>query len=180
MPPNRSASVGLASLAVVFLAACRPGQPCPSCEDAGDDGDETADIPDVAEPIPDLPCDGADLQTDDDNCGECGNECWVNGAGDYRVGGCVDGACGPVWWGKQWLGPDGSSCADVCAETGLSCRADACAGLTGFVCEAAFDAPCDTFTFGSAPFAEVTGSCTEPIDWPEQALGQIKLYCCCG
>jgi len=54
------------------LVACRPGQPCPTC-DADGVGDD--DLPDDGEDIPDLPCGGADLQTDRYNCGTCGKSC---------------------------------------------------------------------------------------------------------
>ncbi len=73
----------LAVLALgLVLAACRPGQPCPSCED------DEAELGDVADVPADLPCGGADLQTDDFNCGECGNICTVKADGtDYEAGG---------------------------------------------------------------------------------------------
>jgi len=90
----------------IFLAlaalACRPPQPCDEgCEDGADDVSEDSDLP----ALTDLPCGGADLMTDDLNCGSCGNECYIQDTdtavtGEWRGGGhCVDGQCGSVWSG---------------------------------------------------------------------------------
>jgi len=48
--------------------ACGQSQQCDSCDEDQDLG---------AELVPDLPCAGADLETEDLNCGSCGNECII-------------------------------------------------------------------------------------------------------
>ena len=166
------------ALLIVLVAGCGPRQARSSGDDESGDG---ADVPDLAEPTPDLPCGGADLQTDAENCGECGNVCSLLGKGEYEAGGCVDGACGPRWEGKSWTEPETLTCADVCVGHGLACQPDACAGLTGFVCEFPFDAMCATLIEGSTPLAEIEGSCANPLEWPAQAVNdELVVYCCCG
>jgi hypothetical protein len=141
---------------------------------------------DVAEELPDLPCGGVDLQTDDHNCGTCGNECFVQGAGEYETSGCIDGACGPTWYGVGWPEPTPLTCADVCStSTGgkSSCEPQACAGLTGFVCESVANNPCGVLGGGStSTLVDFDGSCEDLIPWPSETdFGGDRLaYCCCG
>ena len=166
---------------VLPLVACRPGLPCPSCDDDDAADDES---PDDGEDIPDLPCGGADLQTDRYNCGTCGNSCLVEGSKAYETSGCVDGVCGPTWIGMQWLEPSLLTCDDVCLLSLGSCQAAACAGLTGLVCESIFFTGCAVMNGEGAPvtLVEVDGSCNEPIPWPEETQygGDRLAYCCCG
>jgi len=144
-------------------------------------------LPDDGEDIPDLPCGGADLQTDRYNCGTCGKSCLVEGRKAYEAGGCVDGVCGPTWAGLRWLEPSLLTCAEVCTTATLaeaSCQAAACAGLTGLVCESIFFTACAVMDGDGPPLTlvEVDGSCDEPIPWPEETLegGDRVAYCCCG
>ena len=173
--------LALTPFLVLALAACGPNQPCPSCDDGADD-----DVPaDVGE-VPDLPCGGADLQTDDFNCGTCGNICSVQAEGtDYQAGGCVDGACDArVWLHQDWPEPSPLTCAEVCttASDGEgSCAANGCSGLTAFVCETMFTEECDVLHGGSGPqLVDFSGTCEELIPWPEFTYGgKIHVFCCC-
>lgn len=166
----------LAQLLLVSLAACRPGQPCPSCDD-----DEPSDLP---EELPDLPCDGADLQNDNAHCGTCENQCNVKGSGDYEAGGCVAGVCGPTWYGQEWLEPDPLTCADVCGTTtggALSCRANGCVGLTGFVCESVVGGGCEALGGSGPQLLDFSGTCDEPLPWPDVVFGGTRnVFCCCA
>jgi hypothetical protein len=69
-------------------------------------------------------CDGecVDLSSDDNNCGECGKTCKTG----LESGGCVEGACAPVWSDCV----DASNlipCSEVCEAEGLSgCATAAC------------------------------------------------------
>lgn len=171
----------LIQILVLSLAACGRGQPCPSCDD-GDDDDQPADM---AGEVPDLPCGGADLQDDDKNCGTCGNICYARGAGEYETVGCLDGVCGPTWFGQVWLEPTPLTCDDVCAtSTGgsLTCRANDCVGLTGFVCESVLGESCEVLGGGGGPLLlDLSGPCDESIPWPEVIFGGDRgVFCCCG
>lgn len=165
---------------VLLLGACQPRLPCPDCDD--DAAEQPEDLP---VEIPDLPCGGADLQTDDANCGECGNMCWVRGTGEYEAGHCSAGVCGPSWVTQDWVEPSPLTCDDVCGEVlggPLSCWANGCAGLTGLVCESVVGQGCDIFPGGSGPLlAEFTGSCSETLPWPDTQAGGVRVaVCCCG
>ncbi len=169
-------------LTLLSLAACRPGQPCPSCDD-----DAADDVPaDVADELPDLPCGGADLQTDNLNCGECGNQCLVNGLGEYETSGCVEGACAPTWFGLAWPEPSTLTCAEVCpmVDPALSCHANACVGLTAMVCESVANNACAVFGGAGPPstLLDFAGACEDPVTWPEETeFGGVRLLnCCCG
>jgi hypothetical protein len=159
------------------LVACGRGQPCPTCDDDGADDDQPADM---AEDLPDLPCGGADLQNDDLNCGTCGNRCWTTGSSAYEAGGCVAGTCSPIWHGQEWPEPTPLTCDDVCGT--LSCHANACAGLTGFVCESILGESCEALGNGAGNLLlDLSGPCDEWIPWPEVILGGDRLvFCCCG
>lgn len=164
---------------ILAITACRPGQPCPTCDDEADD------LPtDLPADNPDLPCGGADLQADDDNCGECGNACLVQGVGAYSAGGCVDGACGPTWHGTAWPEQTTLTCAEVCAASAeLPCQTGACADLTGLVCESVANSPCGVISGGdTSTLVDFGGGCGDPIPWPEQTEfgGSRVVYCCCG
>lgn len=64
------------------LAACN--RPEPESEDIAAEEEGV---------VPDLPCGGADLQTDDFNCGTCGNTCEVPYPNNVESGTYVDYAC---------------------------------------------------------------------------------------
>ena len=164
----------LIQIFILSLSACGVRQTCPSCEDGADDEPPA----DMAEEIPDLPCGGADLQNDDLNCGACGNICWPHGAGGYEVGGCVEGACSPTWEGEAWPDPTPLTCNDVCGT--LTCRANACAGLTGFVCEMVLGAECEARGGPGPQLLDLSGPCDESIPWPDLIVGGERVvYCCC-
>jgi hypothetical protein len=65
---KRTRSTTLTALLLFLsIAGCRGPLPCTGCEEQGED----------ESPPDDLPCGGADLMTDNLNCGACGNECAV-------------------------------------------------------------------------------------------------------
>lgn len=168
--------LALIQFLVLSLAACGRGQPCPSCDDDGADDDQLADM---AGEIPDLPCGGADLQSDGLNCGTCGNKCRTIGVGTYEVGGCVAGACSPTWEGEAWPEPTPLTCDDVCGT--LSCHANGCAGLTGFVCESVLGVECEALGGAGPLLLDFSGTCEETIPWPDIIVGGERgVYCCCG
>jgi hypothetical protein len=152
----------------LLLIGCGQPLPCPDCNSEDD------------EAIPDLPCGGADLQTDDFNCGMCGNECVVYRAGtDYEAGNCREGRCGPHWYNKQYPLADAgnlpkASCQDVCAEHSVSCVVQGCSGKTGYMCHIG-----DDFSPACTPI-DWTGLCTAHVPWPDFGGSVIPvLYCCC-
>ena len=157
-----------ALLVFLPLMACHDPLPCPGCDEAADDTDE-------AEPLPDLPCGGADLMTDNDNCGSCGNQCsiWHEGT-NVEAGGCADGKCGPYW--TQCLTYSGDNCTEVCAEFDRTCVAQGCAGLTAALYEVGLEGGCQ---IGLTPFREMKGSCDEMIPWGTSIEGTIQAMCCC-
>ena len=68
---NTTLRASFLSMALLLsaMAACHDPLPCPDCDEA-----DIADEPNDTEPMPDLPCGGADLVTDNSNCGACGNQ----------------------------------------------------------------------------------------------------------
>src|SRR5690606_24815769 len=90
-------TITLLLAAAAMLTGCRSKPPCLDCDDHGDD----FDLPHADEdPLPDLPCGGADFMTDSHNCGGCGNECplWYEGT-NWEAGAGDQGQCGPGWAG---------------------------------------------------------------------------------
>lgn len=136
-------------LACAYLTRCGPAQPCAD----NDCGDDLADG---------SPCGGADLPTDNNNCGECDNVCEVNFEDTpYAAGGCQNGECG-VQWGfcdQQRY----ETCEDFCEAFQMTCRLQACGGRTGLVLSG------NPFMPGCLrlrqPYGEMAGSCDEPIPW---------------
>ena len=110
-------------LALVLLAGCRDPLPCPDCMDVAEDD------PDEAEPLPDLPCGGADLLTDNNNCGSCGNECVVSLEGtDLGVWHMCRRKCGADWTQCNDYSGKHENCAEVCAGLDRSCARRAARG----------------------------------------------------
>lgn len=163
---------------LLLLTACRSNQPCPDCDS---DDEQFMDLP---MEVPDLPCGGADLQSDDANCGECGNSCLVRGSDEYEAGHCLAGECGPTWWSQEWPEQSPLTCGDVCetvSSGAASCQVNGCVGFTGVVCESVDGGGCSYFS-GSGPIlAEFTGSCSEALPWPDTQAGGVRVaMCCCG
>ncbi|MFO7566931.1 MAG: hypothetical protein R6X02_30080 [Enhygromyxa sp.] len=167
----------LAALAgLLATTACRNALPCPDCDDEADEQDDQAD-----EPLPDLPCGGADLMTDNLNCGTCGHECvlWYSGT-EYEAGTCNQGVCGPGWTDCQSGGfPGGfSNCAEICVALGQTCVPQGCAGLTAMMYEVNFDGwGCDPTS--RKPVVTMTEACDEPIPWLNNGETARHAMCCC-
>src|SRR5690606_25764675 len=116
-----------APLVLLAIAGCRDPLPCEDCgEDAVGDGDQEEG------PLPDLPCGGADLMTDNDNCGTCGNACnvWYEGT-DLEAGTCQAGVCGPSWVTCGNAELSAATCEERCAQQDRACVPGGCSGLTG-------------------------------------------------
>lgn len=159
-------------LALASLPACKGPVPCTDCEaEAADDDELLADLP------ADLPCGGADLSSDPNNCGQCGGVCLITGEGtEWEVGGCENGECLPHWTNCDSLSINpAKSCADFC---GGQCVANGCSGHTAiFFASNPFQPSC---SFPLEPFATFDGACDEPliIDPPDESLA-VTFMCCC-
>ena len=155
---------------LVASAACHDQLPCPDC----DAGDQAADDSD---PPSDLPCGGADLMTDDLNCGSCGNVCPVRFAGDeWEAGGCVKGECGPIWTDCV-IPAFGDSCDEICTVTGGSCVPRGCNEHTAMLFNVEIDGSCDVTAHG--PHGTMAGACDEPIPWQATERYATQTFCCC-
>jgi hypothetical protein len=161
----------LTFVGVFGLSACRDKPTCLDCEDAA----EAEDNDDI--PLSDLPCDGADLMTDNLNCGTCGHECflWYVGT-EYEAGTCKEGKCGPVW-STCIEGPPLANCAEVCAAFSHTCVANGCSGKTAMLFDALYGAGCGPSD--GAPVVTLTGGCDEPIPWMTPTENHIEVTCCC-
>ncbi|MFO7566929.1 MAG: hypothetical protein R6X02_30070 [Enhygromyxa sp.] len=166
----------LAALACLLATtACRNTLPCPDCDAEADEQDDQAE-----DPLPDLPCGGADLMTDDLNCGTCGRECILYYAGTpYEAGNCNQGVCGPGWTNCRPGGLSGGlpNCAEICIGLGHTCAPQGCAGYTAMVHEVAFDGGCNPET--KTPAVLMTGTCDEPIPWESDPEFVREVSCCC-
>jgi hypothetical protein len=165
------ALLGLGLLGIALLVnatACRGTLPCPDCDEQADAEDEQEDGP-----VPDLPCGGADLMTDNLNCGSCGNECTVFFEGlDFEAGSCQAGECGPVW-NSCLTSLFGATCEELCGE--LTCVANGCSGLTGLLLAVSEFGECPG---PNAVYGTMTGACGDPIPWNEDEFNYAS--CCCG
>ncbi len=163
---------------LLSTTACRDPLPCPDCGNAedgkvvdmgGNDGHEA--------PLPDLPCGGADLMTDNLNCGTCGHECVIWGAGStYEAGSCSAGVCGPGWTHCIPGAVPKQDCTVVCEALGQNCVSNGCAGYTGLLYEGIFGDVCDIY---EPPVATMKGGCDEPIPWESTGDFPREVMCCC-
>jgi hypothetical protein len=166
------------TLALVFgPTACRGPMPCPDCDDSADD----MQVDDMQEdPVPDLPCGGADLMTDSRNCGTCGNDCRWYPDTDWEVGSCQMGVCvGPLWSNYCYWEGYGATCEQICAGEFRSCVAKGCSGHTAL----RFWQGGDTDWCGipdEKPYATMDGPCDEPIPWEHNGFMDTVVLCCCG
>jgi hypothetical protein len=171
MTTTRTALI-LTFIGMLGMSACRDKPTCLECEEAAADGDEGI-------PLPDLPCDGADLMTDNLNCGTCGNECGLYYPGTaYEAGSCREGVCGPGWSSctpgdetAPW-----QTCSGLCTALGQTCVPNGCAGLTGMMYDVLFGEGCHP-DFG--PVVTLTGGCDEQIPWMTPTENHIEAMCCC-
>lgn len=164
-------------IAIASLSACKDAPPCSDCDAADEVTDEATDD---AEPVADLPCGGADLSSDPNNCGECGRVCAVEAAGtEWEFGGCENGECLPLW--SSWCRGLGvltfPTCDDYCEGT---CFAQGCGGHTAAFYFPPAESP---WCFpGEEPLATFDGACDEPlpvIEPPDAELGVVTFQCCC-
>lgn len=90
-----------------------------------------------------------DAKTDPKNCGECGRTCLFSE--NPFAGGCLDGECLPFYSGCVSSSDGLSTCDEVCAASGQSCRDDDDAvscGIVGFVWTEGNEDACMTLDFG--------------------------------
>ncbi len=156
---------------LIGVGACGSPPLCTDCDvsDADVDSEEGEEAPG------DLPCGGADLQTDDKNCGSCGSRCYVWYSGtEWEAGGCVAGECAPLWTDCE---SGFATCAERCAQTDQPCIEGGCAGVSGFFVDVlAFDG-CNPPALFKTPLE----SCDDEIDWNKDDLEVVRqALCCCG
>jgi hypothetical protein len=172
------------TLALATLA-CRPPQPCgDGCDDTAEDTSEDPDLPSPTDlpPPTDLPCGGADLMTDDLNCGACGNECFIqdlHGFGDqWDAGGsCNEGKCGSVWHGCD--GDTYETCRSILEAQGLKCGTG-CNAKTPGTTVVYFDVSESlggTCWLAGSPI-EYSLGCDDPLPWDPD--NQAELVACCA
>jgi hypothetical protein len=151
-----------ALLLLLSMAGCRGPLPCTGCEEQGDEGDKSEEQGEDESPPDDLPCGGADLMTDNLNCGTCGNECgvWFEGT-QYEAGACAQGKCSRSGWYSCATQHAGANCEEVCG--GRKCLPGGCSGYTGLVFEIGHFDSCPVKELN--PVAVLTGTCDEPIPW---------------
>jgi hypothetical protein len=164
----------LAFVGMLGVPACRDKLPCTDCgEDVAAEGDDNGDIP-----RPDLPCDGADLMTDNLNCGTCGHECILYyEKTEYEAGTCTEGVCGPGWSNCQ---PESiyENCSEICVALGETCVPNGCAKLTGLLYAVDFDGwGCGADSY--QPVVTMSGGCEEPIPWMSTDENSRDVQCCC-
>jgi hypothetical protein len=129
-------------------------------------------------PVADLPCGGADLETNNENCGTCGNECRVSFAGTkWEAGACVNAECGPNWSGLiGQQSPPLETCVDVCEFFSATCVSGGCAGVTGIMIDIPwFDPPVD---IGSIDTTEIA-TCNDPLHFTSDDETHSEVLCCC-
>lgn len=176
--PQRRRSCAVESsicMALIGVAlACRGPLPCEDCDED--------DVP------TDLPCGGADFETDNSNCGECGNACELELAGTaYETGSCRAGVCGTATWYRQSyhsvpIGerpPPRVSCDELCAEFGSVCVYRGCSEKTGYSCDVLFGFGCSLREEDALPW---TGPCADGVPWVGQGdpgSGSPVIGCCC-
>ncbi len=175
MDVRRSFIVGLAAALLSYGCNGR----------AHDGGDEAADAdgpkqdmgsPDVGPDSGDgEDCGGADLQTDDLNCGACSVQCSWTDVGDYPTGHCVGGDCAPTW-GACELADGGATCADQCGSDG--CAANGCNGLTALLYRYPLGQPDATcHNIAGAGIEELTIGCEDTIPY-DQDSSDLATCCC--
>lgn len=151
------------------VMACHGPIPCPDCDDSAAEMEEV-------DPIPDLPCGGADLMTDPVNCGTCGTSCsvWFPNT-EWVAGSCQNGECvGPGWSNclPEGFGP---TCGSICTASGAVCVAEGCSGYTALLVKGGgIDVTCAP----PPPHATMQGSCEEAIPYDDD--GTTYVMCCCG
>ncbi len=158
---------------IVFCGvACQEPLPCTDCS-------EGEDLDDDDDSKPDLPCGGADLSSDNSNCGECGNVCeFVAVDPQWEAGRCVDGECTPSWTScVPSLEVNPITCSEVCNAYDKICMPRQCVGATallfaGIGGQGCFDPPDPFFAFEGDCDADIPGVAPEP------GLG-IYATCCC-
>jgi hypothetical protein len=170
----------LTFVGVFAMSGCRDKPTCLDCEEAAADADDNDNDNDDT-PMPDLPCDGADLMTDNLNCGTCGHECGLSYPGtEYEAGSCNEGVCGPGGWTDCTSGGNDpeENCSVVCISLGRTCVANGCAGLTGMMFEVIFGQGCGVPEW--TPVAILSGGCDQPIPWMSTGENPRHVQCCCG
>jgi hypothetical protein len=162
-------------ITLACLPACRDALPCTNCETEEEGADDDEPVTDL--PTADLPCGGADLSSDPNNCGVCGGMCRIELEGtEWEAGGCENGECQRTWASCLPQSNDPRSCAEYCGD---SCVANGCAGHTAiFFASNPFMPLCYPDV---VPFATFDGACDEPFQVEPAEEGQdVSFSCCCG
>lgn len=115
---------------------------------------------------PSIECDGIciDPLSDEQNCGECGKECIIEG----EYGGCMGGECLPsLSECVSWDNP--IPCSDVCSQSGEVCAELGCDGFT-YIAYGSLETCADLLPQGFS-----SDPCTEP-DFATNGA----YRCCCA
>ncbi len=160
----------------VTIIACNRPLPCP--DDECEDADDEPSAEDAGTKPFDLPCGGADLETDDLNCGACGNACETSYVDTpYGAGYCENSKCNPMLHQCYLLGEQVNTCDQLCAITGGTCVARGCPGVQNERITAllfmSMAGPC----LPGAPAEERIQDCDEPIEY--DPLNYWSAHCCC-
>jgi hypothetical protein len=125
------------------------------------DGETTSDGCGAGEELCDGTC--ANVQSDDLNCGSCGNVCDVVGT----TGGCTNGACAPALSECVIVDDPPRSCNEICGDFEKICVDLGCNGMT-------------FYWYGSSNACEQlagtenTNDCTHPM-----VQAGVLIRCCC-
>jgi hypothetical protein len=113
-------------------------------------------------------CEGVctDVLSDGENCGACGNACWILDTQFGTFGGCENGDCAPSLSECIPFSNPAKTCNQVCSEFGMVCAEDQCDG--GTLSSWGFLDSCEDFDGGAA----TTLNCDDP------AIGAYYRCCC--
>ncbi len=158
-------------LMLLVAPACRDPLPCDDCDSVAEEADHAEDPP------ADLPCGGADLETDNDNCGTCGNECpvWLEDT-PWEAGTCQAGECGPTWTQCLDRSLFVANCEEFCVDFGRTCVAGGCSGFTALLYDVNATNVCE---LDDPPNLTMSGACTDPIPWEQTIEWNRFAMCCC-
>lgn len=149
-----------------------------ACSDSG--CDDPADSEDSEDgPVTDLPCGGADLLTDDFNCGECGRVCPISwDDGPYGSGHCREGECGPQLDLCALLSDPVDTCTEICAQSGAMQCVVGCPGVANEWVAGLYYEETVPFTgcLPKAPTSEIL-DCDAPLEVVYDTYS--SAHCCC-
>ncbi len=162
---------------LIAVIGCHRSEPCSDNECS--DADDNAAHEDEGNSSSDLPCGGADLQSDDLNCGACGNACEISYADTpYSSGHCTNGKCRAQWDQCSLLSDQGDTCEELCALSNTKCVARGCPGEhNDNVTALLFESPGPCLTYYPVK-EELVQDCDDIIEY-EHNGNYWSAHCCC-